>query len=187
MKSSVQGEDSEEAKGNQVENMEYKEEKEVEEVKDHDIEVANVQLQELAFEGLEMRGHAGTGLFTRLPVQCICCICKLQFDWTFRLPPYNPEVNNEVGEGEEGAEKKPQTPRSLTSLPPSTTTCQRCRHALGLTFTAEYVHSFGSRIGTFQMANCMLVEVYAKTADVMLSCNQCNGGEFKITVWHLVE
>ncbi|VUZ48440.1 unnamed protein product [Hymenolepis diminuta] len=179
LKSSVKSEGLEEAKSNEVENREYKEE-EVEEVKDHDIEVANVQLQELTFEGLEMRGHAGTGLFTRLPVLCICCICKLQFDWTFRLPPYNPEVNNEVGDGE-GAEKKPQTPRSLTSLPPSTTTCQRCRHALGLTFTAEYVHSFGSRIGTFQMANCMLVEVYVKTADVMLSCNQCNGGEFKIT------
>ncbi|VDO00595.1 unnamed protein product [Rodentolepis nana] len=164
-----------------VENEECKTVEEAEEVKNQDITVANVQLQELIFEGLEMRGHAGTGLITRLPVQCICSICKLQFDWTFRLPPYNIKANSEEGEEDRDAEKKPQVPRSLTSLPPSTTTCQRCRHVLGMVFTAEYVHSFGSRIGTFEMANCMLVEVYAKTADVMLSCNHCNGEEFKVT------
>ncbi|KAM7535090.1 hypothetical protein Aperf_G00000103385 [Anoplocephala perfoliata] len=136
--------------------------------------VVNVQLQEISLEGLEMRGQSGTCLFTRLPVQCICSICKLDFDWTFRLPTYN------VGEEDTESDTSPK-PRSLTSLPPNATTCQRCRHILGLSFVAEYVHSFGFRIGTFEMANCILVELYSRTSDVMVSCTNCNGGEVKLS------
>lgn len=148
---------------------------EEEEDEDEIASIVNVQLQEISLEGLEMRGQAGTCLFTRLPVRCICSTCKLDFDWTFRLPTYN--VSEE--DAEAGI---PPKPRSLTSLTPNTTTCQRCRHILGLSFTAEYVHSFGFRIGAVEITNCIVVEVYSRSAEVLVSCTNCSSGEIKVSV-----
>ena len=143
------------------------------------VNTADVHQQEFSLEGVELRGQAGTCLFTRLPIYCICSRCKYSFDWVFRLPPQSAPSKSEDG-CEDGSEHL--SARSFSSLPPHTTVCQRCKQPLGLTFTAEFLHAFASRVGVFQLANCLLFDVQIRSAEVLISCLNCLNGETKISV-----
>ncbi len=114
--------------------------------------------QRLTFEGIELRGQAGTCLFTRLPVFCSCSRCKYLFEWVFRLPAQQPG----------------QQLTKFNSIPPHTSACPRCRQPMGLTLEASLVHGFSGLIGTFGMANCILSDIQLKAADAVIHCTNCN-------------
>ncbi|KAL5964085.1 mRNA decay activator protein ZFP36L3, partial [Taenia solium] len=148
-----------------------------------DISMATIRQQDLFFEGLGMRGQAGTCLFVRLPVYCTCSRCKYTFEWVFRLPSSPPPLlstsaSTSRGKGVEGAAAQTQP---LTSVPPHTSSCQRCRQPLGLIFTSALIHAYACCVGTFQLANCLLSEVQVGSAEVVISCANCCNAEARIT------
>ncbi|VDK24184.1 unnamed protein product [Taenia asiatica] len=145
-----------------------------------DISMATIRQQDLFFEGLGMRGQAGTCLFVRLPVYCTCSRCKYAFEWVFRLPSSPPPLlSTSRGKGVEGAAAQTQP---LTSVPPHTSSCQRCRQPLGLIFTSALIHAYACCVGTFQLANCLLSEVQVGSAEVVISCANCCNAEARIIV-----
>nr|CDS23230.1 Zinc finger CCCH type [Echinococcus granulosus] len=155
-----------------------------------DISAATIQQQDFSFEGLELRGQAGTCLFVRLPVYCTCSRCKYPFEWVFRLPPSplsppstSPSTSTREGRGGGGgaAAAAAAQSRPLTSVPPHTSSCQRCRQPLGLIFTGALIHTFACRVGSFQLANCLLFEVQVRSAEALISCVNCCNAEVRIT------
>lgn len=160
------------------------EDEEGEEEEEVDISTATIQQQDLFFEGLEMRGQAGTCLIVRLPVYCTCSRCKYTFEWVFRLPSSPPpllsaSISTSRGKGADGAAAQTQP---LTSVPPHTSSCQRCRQPLGLIFTGALIHAFAYCGGTFQLANCLLFEVQVGSAEVVITCANCCNAEARIIV-----
>ncbi|VDM31916.1 unnamed protein product [Hydatigera taeniaeformis] len=179
-----------ETKATEVGKKEEEEESEEDENGDEEVEVdistATIQQQDFSLGGLEMRGQAGTCLFVRLPVYCTCARCKYTFEWVFRLPPSPlsplPSTSSSTSaskDKKEGA-AAPQA-QALTSVPPHTSSCQRCRQPLGLIFNGALVHAFSCCVGTFQLANCLLVEVQMRSVEMVINCVHCCNGDARIT------
>ncbi|CDS43248.1 hypothetical protein EmuJ_001099000 [Echinococcus multilocularis] len=180
-------EEGEEGEGEEGEGERDEVGREGEEKVEVDISAATIQQQDFSFEGLEMRGQAGTCLFVRLPVYCTCSRCKYPFEWVFRLPPSplsppSTSPSTSTREGAAAAAAAAAQTRPLTSVPPHTSSCQRCRQPLGLIFTGALMHTFACRVGSFQLANCLLFEVQVRSAEALISCVNCCNAEVRITV-----
>ncbi|VEL38079.1 unnamed protein product [Protopolystoma xenopodis] len=123
--------------------------------------------QSLRLAKFNLKGRAGTFLFTDLVVLVVCERCRLEFEWRFDLPITKPTPSGI------SSVNKPSVPDQQFQSRPRWISCARCHHEFGLIFNAQIAHSFSDIAGYIHLRGCGIKDVLSRRASALLQCTGC--------------